>query len=146
LAQDVFLQVYRLRRQYVPRARFKTWLYRMVTNACISEVRRAEHAARRLDGMTGEGVEDRLARLPELIGGSSEDALLRREAVDRVRVHLAQLPPPQRAALLLARGEGFSYEEVARTLSCSVSAVKSLVHRATVALRQCMRDDEEQES
>jgi DNA-directed RNA polymerase specialized sigma24 family protein len=33
-----------------------------------------------------------------------------------------------------------SYEEVARSLACSVSAVKSLIHRATVSLREQLRD------
>jgi len=53
------------------------------------------------------------------------------------------LPAQQRAALLLARVNGLSYDEVAASLSCSVSAVKSLIHRATVTLREQMRSDAE---
>jgi len=140
VAQEVFLQVYRTRARYAPRARFKTWLYRMVTNACLSERRRAEHRSRVVarDGMPEAGEDPARAVDPPVC--SSEDAAMSRETVERIRTGLALLPPQQRAALLLARVEGLSYEEVAESLSCSVSAVKSLVHRATVALRDQLRD------
>jgi RNA polymerase sigma-70 factor (ECF subfamily) len=141
LAQDVFLQIYRTRGRYVPRARFTTWLYRMVTNACLSEVRRADHRyhARAVDHLEHE-VDDP-GSIPEVATRSSEEALLSQEAMDRLRVALADLPPQQRAALLLARLEGFSYDEVATALACSVSAVKSLIHRATVTLRDRMQEE-----
>jgi RNA polymerase sigma-70 factor (ECF subfamily) len=143
LAQDVFLQVYRTRARYLPRARFTTWLYRMVTNACLSEVRRADHRSRSraLDDSANRSI-DELGSLTDGATRSSEDALLSQESLDRLRTVLDTLPPQQRAALLLARVEGLSYEEVAEALSCSVSAVKSLIHRATVTLRDCMQEEQ----
>ena len=144
LAQDVFLQIYRTRTRYVPTARFATWLFRIVTNACLSEVRRADYHGRvqSIDHPTAHGSDD--SALPvEVPTRSSEDALLSREALDRMRAALSELPPQQRAALLLARVEGFSYEEVANSLSCSVSAVKSLIHRATVTLRDRLQQNDE---
>src|SRR5262245_23422708 len=143
LAQDVFLQIYRTRQRYVPRARFTTWLYRMVTNACLSEVRRADHRGRvhapDEPHTRDEGDEITALATPTR---STEDVLLSHEALDRMRAVLAQLPPQQRAAVLLARVEGLTYEEVATSLSCSVSAVKSLIHRATTTLREQMSRDE----
>jgi RNA polymerase sigma-70 factor (ECF subfamily) len=142
LAQDVFLQIYRTRARYAPRARFKTWLYRMVTNACLSDLRRPEHRAhlQPLDPSAGENIDDPPAVL-EAPGQSSEDAALTREAVERLQAAVANLPAQQRAALLLARVNGLSYEEVATTISCSVSAVKSLIHRATVTLRDRLEEE-----
>lgn len=135
LAQDVFLHVYKNRSSYQPSARFNTWLYRIATNACLSEVRRPEHRLR-VDSRPAQGERDPPEQpLFEKPGPSSEDELSSREALDSIRDALASLPPQQRASLLLARVEGMSYEEVAETLSCSVSAVKSLIHRATVTLR-----------
>lgn len=140
LAQDVFLQIYRTRAKYQPRARFTTWLYRMVTNACLSEVRRADYRGRiqSIDHPPTQGADDP-ARVIEVPIRSSEDALLGQETLKIVERALADLPAQQRAALLLARVEGMSYEEVAASLSCSVSAVKSLIHRATATLRERMR-------
>ncbi len=137
LAQDVFLQIYRNRARYVPTARFVTWLYRMVTNACLSEVRRSEHRYRARPILPPDGGEPLPVEIPT---ASNEDNLLDREAVDRIRDVVARLPEQQRAALLLARVEGLSYEDVASSLSTSVSAVKSLIHRATVTLRAELPD------
>jgi RNA polymerase sigma-70 factor (ECF subfamily) len=144
LAQDVFLQIYRTRSRYAPRARFKTWLYRMVTNACLSELRRPEHRFRLepLDPPPGEHADDAPA-VVEAPSRSSEEMALDHETLDRLRTAVAELPAQQRAALLLARVNGLSYDEVAASLSCSVSAVKSLIHRATATLRQQMRNDSE---
>jgi RNA polymerase sigma-70 factor (ECF subfamily) len=141
LAQEVFLQIYRRRAQYAVRARFKTWLYRMVTNACLSEVRRAEYHGRvqSINQPPASGADP--VRPIEVPIRSSEDVVLSREAVDRMRAAVMRLPSQQRAALLLARVEGLSYGEVAASLSCSVSAVKSLIHRATVRLREDMREE-----
>jgi RNA polymerase sigma-70 factor, ECF subfamily len=143
LAQDVFLQLYRTRARYVPRARFKTWLYRMVTNACLSELRRPEHRARvqSLDHPVRERSDDP-PTIAEPSTPSSEAAALDHEAVQSLQAAVAHLPPQQRAALLLARANGLSYEEVASSLSCSVSAVKSLIHRATVTLREQLQEED----
>jgi len=135
LAQDVFLQIYRTRQRYVARARFATWLYRMVTNACLSEVRRADYRAR-AHSLDQPGTRDTDDAVPiEVPTRSSEEDVAGREALEQLHTAVAALPAQQRAALLLARVEGLSYEEVAEALSCSVAAVKSLVHRATVTLR-----------
>jgi RNA polymerase sigma-70 factor, ECF subfamily len=142
LAQEIFLQIYRARARYVPRARFKTWLYRIATNACLSEVRRADYRGRvqPLDRAAATAEDDPPPPI-DLPTRSAEDELLNREAIDRVRVVLAELPPQQRAAVMLARINGLSYEEVAASLSCSVSAVKSLIHRATLTLRDRLQTD-----
>jgi len=139
LAQDAFVRLYVARRRYRPRARFATWLYRIVTNICLSEVRRPEYRrlSRRDDVRESPGEVERGGPIRD-----GEEALLVRERVDETRRALAQLPSQQRAALWLARVEGLSYAEVARSLGCSGAAVKSLIHRATVALRSNLRSGE----
>lgn len=135
LAQETFVHLYRARRSYKPRARFATWLYRIATNLCLSDLRRPEH--RSVVAPSGASDEPNPVDLLADEGArSGEDDLMLRESLERLRDGLEHLPPQQRAAILLARAEGLSYEEVARTLGCSVSAVKSLIHRATVTLRE----------
>jgi RNA polymerase sigma-70 factor, ECF subfamily len=138
IAQETFVQVYRTRRRYEPRARFVTWLYRIATNLCLSEMRRAEYRLAVRPRGHSDAEDD--ACDPDAFAGptgqTSEKELLDREDIRRVREVLDQLPAQQRAALLLARVEGLSYEEVGRALGCSVSAVKSLIHRATLTLRE----------
>jgi RNA polymerase sigma-70 factor (ECF subfamily) len=143
IAQEVFLQVYRHRRSYVPRARFVTWLYKIASNACISEARRAEHreTAFSLDQSPSAESQDPPA-VADPLGVPSEDVISQRQRLARLQTALMQLPPQQRAAVLMARVEGLSYEEVATALSCSVSAVKSLIHRATLGLRVALGEEE----
>jgi len=142
LAQDVFLQVYRARRRYQPRARFATWLFRIATNTCLTELRRPEHRTRpeSIDAPDPASDRDSGLELSDATAPEGEATVLSAELQGRVQTLLERLPPQQRAALLLARAEGFSYEDVAASLDCSVSAVKSLIHRATVTLRDGLKD------
>jgi RNA polymerase sigma-70 factor, ECF subfamily len=131
LAQDVFVKVYRAADRYRPTARFKTFLYRIASNHCLNELRRPERAARGPGAREAEEPAD-LEALPS--GGPTPEDAARGAALERaVRALLEKLPEKQRAALVLCRFEGLSYEEIAEVLETSVSAVKSLVHRATVA-------------
>ncbi len=129
LVQDVFLQ-----------ARFATWLYRIATNVCLSEVRRGEYHGRMVPLDPPETEEASAPQRADPDARSGEDLLLSREATERIANVLSALPSQQRAALLLARVEGFSYDEVADSLGCSLAAVKSLIHRATVTVRDRLKD------
>lgn len=140
LAQDVFLRLYRTRSRYVPTARFTTWLYRMVTNACLSETRRADFRARSQTLRVADDTEDERSEI-EIPTPTTEEAAADIEALEQAESAIRDLPAQQRAALLLARVEGLSYEEVAKSLECSVPAVKSLIHRATITLRDKLGEE-----
>jgi RNA polymerase sigma-70 factor (ECF subfamily) len=138
LAQEVFLQIYRAGSRYEPQAKFSTWMYRIATNACLNENRRPEHRFRKRpleyeQEDTRERAEIAFAD-PDAVGG--ESALAGRELATRIQEVLVVLPENQRAALVLSRVEGMSYQEVAEALDVTESAVKSLVFRATATLRK----------
>jgi RNA polymerase sigma-70 factor, ECF subfamily len=136
LAQDVFVSLHRSRDRYRPSARFKTFLYRVATNHCLNELRRSEHALREDAAGRGEEPPD-LDALPSDAAGPEE--VYRAHALEAaVGALLARLPEKQRAALVLCRFEGLSYEEIAQVLNTTVAAVKSLVHRATVAAAEAL--------
>ncbi len=140
LAQDVFLKVYRARERYQPSARFQTFLYRVASNHCLNEVRRgayerpAEPAGEDPEADGPDSLPSREASPEEVVRGKALEAAF--------RALLARLPDKQRAALVLCRFEGLSYEEIAQVLETSVSAVKSLVHRATVAAAGALAPEE----
>jgi len=132
LAQDVFVKLHRARDGYQPSARFKTFLYRIAANHCLNELRRGEWRARAADRAAGaDGPADPDALPSRAAGPEAEIEAGRLE--EAVRAMLDRLPDKQRTAFVLARFDGLSYEEIADVLETSVSAVKSLVHRATVA-------------
>jgi RNA polymerase sigma-70 factor (ECF subfamily) len=135
LAQDVFLKLHRSAERYEPTARFKTFLYRLASNHCLNELRRGEYAARRAtdDRRAGEPLEPADPDTLPAATASPEEDVAAHALGDAVQEVLRRLPEKQRVAFVLARLEGLPYDEVAAVLGTTISAVKSLVHRATVA-------------
>ena len=142
LTQDAFLQIYRARGRYEPRARFTTYLYRVATNLCLNELRRFEYQGKTepLEGNPTEGGEEGSRELPDDSLPTAEDRLAGLETGIRIQKVLDKLPPNQKSALLLSRVEGLSYQEVAECLETTESAVKSLIFRATQTLREELDD------
>jgi RNA polymerase sigma-70 factor (ECF subfamily) len=78
--------------------------------------------------------------LPEQTNGSSPDRLLgQKEAAERIRVALEQLPFDQKTALVLREIDGLSYEEIGYSLDVAVGTVKSRLARARENLRAQLR-------
>lgn len=148
LAQDAFLQIFRARRRYQPKARFVTYLYRVATNLCLNELRRFEYRGKvePLEGKPSDDASEGQRQIADEALPTAEESVAGQETAGRIEEVLGKLPENQRTALLLSRVEGFSYEEVAETLDTTVSAVKSLIFRATRTLRDDLEDLLEAES
>ena len=131
LVQDAFLQIYRARDRYVPSARFSTYIYRVVTNNCLNEIRRFGHE---------KTVPEETRPVADETTPGPDHLVMHREIVSRVADAVLNLPSQQRAALLLSRVEGLDHREVARCLGVSEFAVKSLVFRATRTLREGIQE------
>jgi RNA polymerase sigma-70 factor (ECF subfamily) len=141
LAQEVFLQVFRARARYEPRAKFSTWLYTIAHNLCLNEIRRFDYRGRieslERDDPGGEGP--RSLELPDPAAIDGETAVAGVELAARLRALVAGLPEAQRAALVLSRVDELRYQEIGEVLGCSEQAVKSLIFRATKALREGLK-------
>src|SRR5687768_13009138 len=140
LAQNVFVQVYKSAGRYQATARFSTWLFTIARNLCLNEIRRrARHPVSPLEESPGWASEDNPPRQFEDVKTDSASAvLLQDELVRKIEEALAGLPENQRTALLLFREE-VSYEEIAGVLHCSLSATKSLIHRARETLKSRLK-------
>ena len=137
LAQEVFIRVYRARRDYEPSAKFTTWMFRIATNLALNALRDGRHRQAELSiDATTEG-EDGSEMAVEVADGAPviEQQLVERDRVAVVRRAIFALPEKQRAAVLLHKYQELDYDEIARILGCSVSALKSLLFRAYEALR-----------
>jgi len=106
------------------RARFTTWLYRIVVNLCIDHKRRFQPDPMPEDFDPADPAASAVERL-EVV---ESDAVLVRE--------LAKLPPRQRAAMTLIYDEGLSGAEAAQILGLSAKAVERLLARARAFLRE----------
>lgn len=141
LAQEVFLQVYRARDRYEPRAKFSTWLYTIAHNLCLNEVRRFDYRGKVESLDRDEEDPDRPPR-PDLADPTALDGealVAGKEVEQRIHELVAELPESQRTALILSRTENLRYQEIAEILSCSEQAVKSLIFRATQHLKEGLK-------
>ncbi len=137
IGQQVFLRVWKNAKRYRPDARFTTYLFTITRNLVFNETRRRgrkkEVSADEIEENTGHLTEERAELRPD-------EQLLQeelRQAVDRA---IASLPEAQRMAVVLRRYEQLPYEEIAKVLDLSVSAVKSLLFRARTALRESLAE------
>src|SRR5580698_4264946 len=141
VAQNVFIQVHKSARRYVPTARFSTWLFTIARNLCLNEIRRrSRHPADSLDASLSPESEDQPSRQLEDTKASLPDfTLLHTELEHKVNQAIAELPETQRTAILLCRRDDMSYEDIAKIVGCSLSATKSLIHRGRETLKQQLK-------
>jgi RNA polymerase sigma-70 factor, ECF subfamily len=123
LVQQTFLQMHRARGRFIPGASVVPWAFAIALRLMIDVVRHEEVRGRlRAPGATTSEDE------PDKMFEADQTA-------QRVAGVLARLPASQRQAFELTRLDGLSQHETASALGITESAVKSLVHRATQALR-----------
>ncbi len=141
LAQGVFVQVWKSAARYEPSAKFSTWLFTIARNLCLNEFRRrSRHPADSLDAPAHGGTDEPRGHSVEdkRVAGAS-DALLSGELEAKVAEAVAALPENQRTALLLWQRDEMAYGDIAEVLGCSLSAVKSLIHRARETLKSRLK-------
>jgi RNA polymerase sigma-70 factor (ECF subfamily) len=141
LAQEVFMRVYRARKRYVVGAKFSTWLYtianHVAANALRSMSRRPEvNLSPRRNDSTGVGAIDKIALAAS--GAMPARQLDKAELLDVVRAALSGLSERQRMAVLLNKFEGMSYADIAVAMDMSPQAIKSLLSRARVNLKEIL--------
>jgi RNA polymerase sigma-70 factor, ECF subfamily len=127
-AQETFLRAYKAIRRYDNKRPFSTWLLAIAAHFCIDQIRR-----RRFPVVSMEELP--YPELPEPSPGL-EAKLDRKENEQKVRALLNKLEPIDRAAVVLYYWYDYSYEEICKLLSLSLSAVKSRLHRARRAMAE----------
>jgi len=137
LAQEVFLRVYRAREQYEPSAKFTTWMFRIATNLALNAKRDGRY--RQMEVSIGQPSETNEGQPPSVEVADAqpgiESELIARDRTAMIRRAIEALPEKQRAAVLLHKYQEMGYDEIAKVLQCSESALKSLLFRAYETLR-----------
>lgn len=136
-AQEAFLRAYTRLSTYDSRRSFKTWLFSIASHHCIDRLRK-----RRLTWISiDEPLPPNLApALAEKTPGPEEQTAQGEQAA-LIQRHLARLSPEDRAVIVMRYWDDFSYEEIAEATGGTVSAVKSRLHRARLALAERLADE-----
>ena len=124
VVQEAYVKAYRALAsgEFDRRANVSTWLYRIVVNQAIDAMRGRARRPKPTD--TADESTSDLA--------SAEQKMALAELSD----FMSELPPDQRAALVLKAVEGMTSPEIAEVLQCSEGAVEQRLVRARAALRK----------
>ena len=132
VTQQVFVELFSAIKRFDRKRPFAPWLYRIVVNISLKELRRREHRGLSLEEVADlpsfEPMPDRLA----------EESEVRRSIWAAVRA----LSPKHRAAVVLRYYQGFSEAEMAVSLGCRRGTVKSRLHSALRRLELLLRNNE----
>jgi RNA polymerase sigma factor (sigma-70 family) len=130
--QEAFLSAYKAMGKFRGGS-FKSWLLRIVTNACYDQLRyKQRRPTSSLDNLPVEAdhtyyLEDE-SELPD-------EYVERRELNRLIQAGIADLPEEQATVLVLSDVQGMSYNEIADALDLSLGTVKSRLSRARAKLR-----------
>jgi RNA polymerase sigma-70 factor (ECF subfamily) len=144
LTQEVFLRVFRARKNYQPDAKFTTWLYTITNNVAFNQLRTRQRKPEVQLGTDRSGSDSDSPLTPEELILASSGAIPTRR-LDQLElkqmVHLAieSLNDRQRMAVLLHKFEGMNYADIAAAMEMTPQAVKSLLCRAHTHLRDILQ-------
>ncbi len=131
LASDIMLKARFRIGSFDPTRPFAPWLFRIATNRCWDEARRARRA---------EPLDERRAARLESESSNPLDLLITRESRDQVRKALARLPRRQRFALSLRYGAELTYRQIGEALDIPAGQVGVVLLRGRRRLRALLED------
>jgi RNA polymerase sigma-70 factor (ECF subfamily) len=153
IVQETLLRAWRQRHRFEGRSPFRSWLYRIATNACIDSMRRDQrrvlphHVApanvppdqlpSTLEPLWLQPYPDRLLDEPRTSGDDPEAETVARETIELTFIAALQLLTPRQRAVLLVRDVlGWSAAETASLLEMSVVSVNSALQRARATVQR----------
>lgn len=127
IAQDAFIRAWQNLPKYQPKAPFKSWVYRIATNATLDALR-----------STKQTVDiDKLPLATSAIG--PEKTIEEKERAEMVKQAVQELPPASRKVLVLREYEQLSYQQIAQVLDIPVGTVMSRLNYARKAIKQSLK-------
>lgn len=140
LAQEVFLRVYRARAKYEPKSKFSTWVFTIANNLALNALRARQRKPEvpllmHESGPLGPRPAEQM--VPDPHSGPMK-RLDRTELAQIIRQALDNLNERQRMAVVLNKYEDMGYAEIAEVMNLTPKAIKSLLSRARVNLRQML--------
>lgn len=123
VTQEVFIRLYRSLTDHSAILDLKSWLFICTRNLCLNY---------RRDRGREISLEDAPASRQPTVDQPDR-------SIDAVRKALAALDTKFREAIILREMEGFSYREIAHILQITVPAVRMLLYKARLALREKLK-------
>src|SRR5512147_2590110 len=137
-AQEAFISAYNHLKTFHGGS-FKSWLLRIVTNACYDDLRkRKRRPATSLEDLAGDENGEGQFDVPSTADGP-ETIVQQHEMAALLQQGIVTLPDDQRIVLVLSDVQGMSYEEIATMTNSNLGTVKSRLSRARGKLREYLQ-------
>jgi RNA polymerase sigma-70 factor (ECF subfamily) len=142
LLQETFLRAWRNRERFEGRSSFRTWLYRIATNACLDALERRRARPAELGGGYGEipwlqpYPDHLLEEVADTEAGPDSTAVAKETIELAFLAAIQHLPPTQRAVLILRDVLGWSAKDTASLLDTSVPSANSALQRARETMQR----------
>ena len=141
LYQEAFLKVYRSLGRFRFESRFSTWLYRVVTNACLDYLRRQKSREEVQPPETEDGEADFLQAVPEKSPGRDPERTARSGEIGRrIQKALGRLGPRERMVFELRHFQGLKLKAIGELCGTTEETAKNSLFRATQKLRLELSD------
>jgi len=138
--QEAFLRVYRNLDSFRFDCSFHTWLYRIVTNICLDQLRKRKVRKEEPAVIeTSEGPIDRMEAFEEEAAvADPERALWNRQLKDKIENALQDLTPRERLVFELRHYQGLRLRNIGEVLGTTEEAAKNCLFRATQKMRSVL--------
>jgi RNA polymerase sigma-70 factor (ECF subfamily) len=140
--QEVFLRVFRNLPKFRFDCAFSTWLYRIVANLCLDQIRKRKVRKESSSAVeTASGEVDRLQFIPERRADvDPQRQLMSAEVISRVNDVLDQLTPRERIVFEMRHFQGMRLRAIGESLGVTEEAAKNCLFRATQKMRAALGD------
>ncbi len=123
-SQEALIRIYRKIHTFQEKAKFSTWIQRIVSNVCIDKFRSQKEVI---------SIDEHEIVLPDTY--SVEEAVLVKQLSSDIQEAIGQLPKQYRLVIVLRYLQDFSYQEIAEALELPLNTVKSYLFRARQQLQ-----------
>ncbi|MEK7485638.1 MAG: sigma-70 family RNA polymerase sigma factor [Planctomycetota bacterium] len=142
LTQEVFIKAYKAIHSFRQESSFRTWIYRIAVNFCISQ--RRKHSVNQvaqaysLDApiQTKNGE---ITLEPADLTSNPTEILIKKESLQEIETAIQSLAPDFKAVVILRELEDLSYEEISEILEIPKGTVRSRLHRARLELQEKLK-------
>jgi len=140
--QEAFLRVYRKLPEFRFDSAFSTWLYRIVANLCLDQIRKRKVRKEEAGSIeTPEGEVDRFQFVPESRADvDPQRQLMSSEVKSRIEEVLNNLTPRERLVFEMRHYQGMRLRAIGESLGVTEEAAKNCLFRATQKMRSALGD------
>jgi RNA polymerase sigma-70 factor (ECF subfamily) len=139
--QEVFLRVYRNLPKFRFDCAFSTWLYRIVANLCLDQIRKRKVRREEPSAVGAAGEIDRFQYVPEKRADvDPQRRLMSAEVNARVQDNLEKLTSRERLVFEMRHFQGMRLKSIGEALGVTEEAAKNCLFRATQKMRVALGD------